>query len=317
MKLTGHIAVLALFASALGAGSWQPLKAQDAVPCRSPRAVCDDYDRFRLNPSNSPTYSPQMLRDSGRPVVPVFEGWFENEDGTYTLSFGYISMNLAEPLNIPLGPDNFIEPSEFDGGQPTHFRQVHPFIRRPWSNFTITVPADFGDQRIVWTLRNNGDTYSTPAHITSPPYLLDDQVAPARYQAAAAGATQGDVIGSYAPEIRFDVSGPRATGIQGVRTGPLSARVGQPLELSVLVDSRGRPESWLWWTYYSGPGDATFSVEEIDVPLTDGEGVGTTTVTFSEPGDYVLLVQAIENLHNSFEYHCCWTNGHIEVTVTN
>ena len=46
-------------------------------------------------------------------------------------------------------------------------------------------------------------------------------------------------------------------------------------------------------------------------------GVGKTTVTFSEPGDYVLLVQSIETLRNSFEYHCCWTNGWVEVTVTN
>ena len=37
--------------------------------------------------------------------------------------------------------------------------------------------------------------------------------------------------------------------------------------------------------------------------------MGTTSVTFSEPGDYVLLVQSIETLRNSFEYHCCWTNG--------
>jgi len=30
-----------------------------------------------------------------------------------------------------------------------------------------------------------------------------------------------------------------------------------------------------------------------------------------------LLVQSIETLRNSFEYHCCWTNGWVEVTVTN
>ena len=51
--------------------------------------------------------------------MPIFEGWFQSEDGTYTLSFGYISMNLEGALHIPLGPDNFIEPSEYDGGQPT------------------------------------------------------------------------------------------------------------------------------------------------------------------------------------------------------
>ena len=60
-----------------------------------------------------------------------------------------------------------------------------------------------------------------------------------------------------------------------------------------------------------------FSEDEVEVALADGQGVGTTDVTFSEPGSYVLLVQSIETLRNSFEYHCCWTNGWVEVTVTN
>ena len=60
-----------------------------------------------------------------------------------------------------------------------------------------------------------------------------------------------------------------------------------------------------------------FSQDEIEVALTEGEGMGTMHVKFSEPGDYVLLVQSIETLRNSFEYHCCWTNGWVKVTVTN
>ncbi len=110
-------------------------------------------------------------------------------------------------------------------------------------------------------------------------------------------------------------------GLRGTRTGPLTARVGEPLAVSVWVDSGEtkyeEPESWLYWMYYSGSGEVTFSEDEIEVALTEGEGMGTTMVTFSEPGDYVLLVQSIETLRNSFEYHCCWTNGYVEVTVTN
>ena len=77
------------------------------------------------------------------------------------------------------------------------------------------------------------------------------------------------------------------------------------------------PESWLYWMHYSGPGEVTFSEDEIEIALTEGEGMGTTRVTFSEAGDYVLLVQSIETLRNSFEYHCCFTNGWVEVNVTN
>ena len=40
-----------------------------------------------------------------------------------------------------------------------------------------------------------------------------------------------------------------------------------------------------------------------------------TTATFSEPGEYVVRVQSIYST-TSFEYHCCWTNGYIPVTVT-
>ena len=313
MHRARYLAVVGLLGGMFGAESWKPLEAQDPARCRDPRSVCEGFDRFRLNPSNSPTWSPQMIRDSGRPIVPIFEGWFQNADGTYTLSFGYASFNLEEALHIPLGPDNFIEPSEFDGGQPTYFKEIHRSIRRPWNTLMITVPEDFGDQRVVWTLRNHGESYSTPGHVTQPSYMIENPVAPARY-------LQGTASG-YAPFIRFDPAEPWVQGLRGTRVGPLSARVGEPLEVSVLVDSGEtlyeRPESWLYWVHYSGPGNVVFNEDEVEVALTEGEGVGKTTVTFSEPGDYVLLVQSIETLRNSFEYHCCWTNGWVEVTVTN
>ncbi len=308
-----YVAVAVFLGVTFGAEPWKPLEAQDPERCRDPRSVCEGFDRFRLNPANSPTWSPQMIRDSGRPIVPIFEGWFQNEDGTYTLSFGYASFNLEEALHIPVGQDNFIEPSEFDGGQPTYFKEIHRFIRRPWNTLMITVPEDFGDQRVVWTLRNHGETYSTPGHITSPHYMIENPIAPARYQ-------QGTASG-YAPFMRFDPAEPWVQGLRGTRVGPLAARVGEPLEISVWVDSGEtlyeRPTSWLYWVHYSGPGNVVFNEDEIQVALTEGEGMGTTTVTFGEPGDYVLLVQSIETLRNSFEYHCCWTNGWVEVTVTN
>ncbi len=302
-----------VLSAALGASSWQPLEAQDPEVCRSPQAVCEGFDRYRLVPRNSPAWSPQMIRDSGRPIVPVFEGWFQNPDSSYTLSFGYISMNLVETLHIPVGEDNFVEPREFNGGQPTYFRQIHRSIRRPWNTFMIRVPKDFGDKRVVWTLRDHGQTYSVPGHITRRDYIIENPVAPARAATGTAGA--------YAPRMRFDPAQPYVQGLAGTRHGPLTARVGRPLEIPVYVNSgetlNQRPESWLYWMLYSGPGDVTFSEEQVRIELTNKEGMGSTSATFSEPGNYVLLVQSIETLRNSFEYHCCWTNGWVEVTVTN
>ena len=76
--------------------------------------------------------------------------------------------------------------------------------------------------------------------------------------------------------------GPGVRGLRGTRTGPLTARVGEPLAVSVWVDSGETkyegPQSWLYWMHYSGPGEVTFSEDEIEVALTEGEGMGTTMV---------------------------------------
>ena len=108
----------------------------------------------------------------GEPVAPFFEGWYTNDDGTFTFSFGYFNLNTEEVLDIPLGPDNFIDPAEFDGMQPTHF-PVTP--RRDRGVFSVTVPASFadGDQRVVWTITSNGVTYPVPARVFSPALQLD------------------------------------------------------------------------------------------------------------------------------------------------
>ena len=49
-----------------------------------------------------------------RIVAPFMEGWYENEDGTYSISFGYLNRNDEEVV-IPVGEGNSIEPAEFDG----------------------------------------------------------------------------------------------------------------------------------------------------------------------------------------------------------
>ena len=56
----------------------------------------------------------------GMPIIPVMEGWIANPDGTTSFSFGVINRN-EEAVEIPLGEGNYIEPAQFDGGQPTHF----------------------------------------------------------------------------------------------------------------------------------------------------------------------------------------------------
>ena len=53
-----------------------------------------------------PTVTPQTQFSTGQDVVPVYEGWLRNKDGTFTFVFGYFNRNWKEELAIPAGPDN-------------------------------------------------------------------------------------------------------------------------------------------------------------------------------------------------------------------
>src|SRR3954465_7706150 len=81
--------------------------------------------------------------NSGQNVVPYFEGWIHNPDGTFDLVFGYFNRNWKEELTIPAGGDNRVERVETGGpeaGQPTYF-----LPRRQRWIYRLRVPADFGN----------------------------------------------------------------------------------------------------------------------------------------------------------------------------
>ena len=40
------------------------------------------------------------LRPSGRPVIPIFDGWHPNPDGSHGLCFGYFNLNLEQVLDM-------------------------------------------------------------------------------------------------------------------------------------------------------------------------------------------------------------------------
>ena len=57
----------------------------------------------------------------GQNVSPAYEGWEEDPDGTKHFVFGYMNRNWEEELDVPVGPDNNIQPGSQDQGQPTRF----------------------------------------------------------------------------------------------------------------------------------------------------------------------------------------------------
>ena len=276
---------------------WHCVRAGRLVPL----VVCVSAVALQAqHPVERADWSVDVIRQSGQLVAPVFEGHYENPDGTHSLVFGYHNLNTDEAVDIPLGPDNFIEPIEYHGMQPTHFDPVpENGARRHWGVFTVLVPEDFGDRNVVWNLRHRGHLWSIPGHVRSPHYLLD--------------AVDTDARDTHAGVMRFEPNGQEWRGRDGLVHAPLVARVGEPLSLSVWVEPGPRPQNLVWWFKHQGPGDVTFSAWESVVPQSGGEA--ETTATFSAPGDYMLRVKAVESIA-TIEYHCCWTNGYFRVNVT-
>jgi len=257
----------------------------------------------------------EPLHDNGQSVTGAFEGWFKNQDGTFSLLFGYYNRNQRQELEIPVGPDNHIDPGGPDQGQPTHFMPG-----RQWGLFTITVPADFGDKKLTWTLASNGQTLAIPGSL-NPLWEIN--------------AFREPTTGNTPPVMRFGdgktVQGPRPIGTA------LSATAAKPLTLTVsvsddatmpLIGSTGmdRPKTppvTVTWSKFRGPGVVTFANAKPDVELTKGDagkggvsGTATTTATFSEPGDYVLYVVANDwSGVGGHGYQCCWTNAQVKVSV--
>jgi hypothetical protein len=279
-----------------------------AVLCAPDAAAQRASERRVANPGET-QFELQLLRPAGGPVVPIFEGWYRNPDGTFELSFGYFNVNTEETLEIPLGSDNFIEPAEFDGGQPTVFEPVPDSDRRHWGAFTVTVPADFGSRDVVWTLHVRGQTLSVPGRLTSPAYELAGWEFPGR--------------SSVSPLLRWAPDGPAGRGPRGITGEARRTTAGVPLDFSAWVARDAvslddeRPINIKWFKH-QGPGDVTFAertaVVEPDAWAQEGGAEVATAATFSEPGEYLLRVLAF-NVIREFEFQCCWTNGFVPVTV--
>src|SRR5438309_10740783 len=144
--------------------------------------------------------SAQVKYATGQDVAPVFEGWEQNPDGTYSMVFGYLNRNYEEEVDIPIGPNNTIEPSG-DRGQPTHF-----YPRRQRFVFKVVVPKDWDkQQRLVWTLTSRGRTEQAKAWL-QPEWELNDEVISENNAGGvlAAGNEPPSITGSPAQAIAND-----------------------------------------------------------------------------------------------------------------
>jgi hypothetical protein len=223
----------------------------------------------------------QLKHDVGQTVAPVFEGWEPNPDGTFSLYFGYMNRNYKETLDIPIGPNNKIEPGGPDRGQPTHF-----LIRRQKNTFRVVVPKTFGNQTLVWTLSIRGRTETVPGSIR-PQYQIN--------------TLKDSLTGNTPPVVK---------PVPDQTTDSLSTKLTVDVSDDGLPKRREKPSVvTVEWSKYRGVGDVTFVPSSQ--PVADGQAI--TTATFSVPGAYVI--RAVANDGSSGGTACCWTNAQLAVTV--
>ena len=270
-----------------------------------------------------------------RVLAPFMEGWYANEDGTYTISFGYSNAN-TDTLYIPVGENNFLDPAQFDGVQATIFFPGHHR-----GIFTVTLPAEMKDQDVWWNLRKPNDVFRrVPGRTSADAYELDWMPRP---------------HGGLPPSVSFDSQSGVGRGPPGIfaeRTQTVA--VGSPLTLSVnATDPSERDQDdarmvsvplRVVWSQLQGAGPVEYTrhesnpeVEEDEdddspaarfrrrrgprgpqvIPLADGQGTASVIVAFSVPGEYLMLAQ-VDNFaapDSGTQDQCCWTNAYVRVTV--
>ena len=243
------------------------------------------------------------VRENGQSVIGAYEGWYQNPDGSYSLLVGYFNRNQKQSLDIPIGPNNRIEPGGPDMGQPTHF-----LPRRQWGVFVVKVPRDFGKNTLTWTLVANGQTTVIPLNL-DPLWIV------APFKDAALGNTP--------PGIRFEAEGEQHQGPPTTISRSYTTDVSRPLPLTAWVnddgvrppEARERPRTpAVTWSKYRGPGDVAFDKPQ---PVVDEKtGSATTNATFTTAGEYTLRVQVNDATGDGGGgFQCCWTNAYVRVEV--
>lgn len=270
-------------------------------------------------------YPQQPMPEEGLPVSPFFEGWYDNGDGTYTLSFGYLNRNDTTVVQIPRGEDNFIDNSDFQGVQPTVFQPG-----RNRGVYAVTISDQEMD--VWWRLNSEEELHEVPGRARIGSYELDRRPRP---------------HGSIPPIVWFANPNNAEGGPAGVTAEQdLRAGVGEPVTLSVNVEDESEHETdspgfsgdevpvrVVWSLFHGNPAAVEYSRHPSNpepeeesprgggaetIRLSEGEGEARVNVTFSEPGEYVFRAQAdnFAAVDSSSNDQCCWSNGYQRVVIS-
>jgi autonomous glycyl radical cofactor GrcA len=318
-------------------GDWRLLKAINRQSTITRSSMVCIAAALLLQAASAQTQTARFTYSTGQTVSPAYEGWWPNEDGSFTLFFGYMNSNWLEEFDVPIGPDNSLEPGGPDQGQPTHFYpRRNPFL------FTIRVPKDFGSKELIWTLTTHGKTERAYASLKTD-YQIDKHVI---------STEVGGDSGSLRDELRTNI--PPELKVDGEKRR--SAKVGERITLTALsndpdnIPARRRPQPAAGrgaaapapednpayrppglgvpstpgglrfsWSVYRGKASAvTFTPEQMKtwmdtrvhanspwsppylIPDPPPDGKWVVQATFQEPGTYVL--RAIASDGSLFTY---------------
>src|SRR5258706_7180692 len=247
-------------------------------------------------PPGLPTEITQNRFNAGQSVIPYYEGWIKNPDGTFDLMFGYFNRNYQEEFSIPPGPENKVEPGAVDQGQPTYFLTLRQrFLYR------VRVPANFGKGIVTWSITTHGRTEKAFGDLIAPeeitervvmtngnfdPGLDDPNKPPVLKLAPIQNVTVGVPVSLNASIADDGLPKPRAAPPAPPQTttptGVITAQVNS--------SGGGRPRGLtMSWMEYGGPAKVTFS-SAGPVQITNGEA--KMTARFAAPGTYKLIANA-------------------------
>jgi hypothetical protein len=168
----------------------------------------------------TPAAQIRFTYSTGQTVSPAYEGWMPTPNG-FAMYFGYMNTNWLEEFDVPIGPDNAIEPGGPDQGQPTHF-----YPRRSPFLFTVNVPREMAGKELIWTLTTHGRTEKAYASLKTD-YQIDNQVI---------STEVGGDFGSLRDELR--TNRPPELRVEGAKKR--SAKVGEAI---ALVAFAGDPDN--------------------------------------------------------------------------
>ena len=271
----------------------------------------------------------------GLPIIPVLEGWIDNQDGTTSFSFGIINRN-EEGVDIPIGEANRIEPAKWDGIQPTYFPPG-----RSTGAFTVTVPNAERETDVWWYLKTgSNEELKVPGRYGASAYELDFILPRPQgaLQPRVGLGEDGDQLPGLYAQIGDYPGGAVSVGERvelvvnasdPAERDPTDPRFGEPLPMGVA------------FMKYQGPGDVEFTSHEstpaAENPYNENDrrynfwrapaaneleipgpaGTARVYATFSAPGDYIIStkVDIHEAPDSSNGDQCCWTNVYQRVTV--